>query len=86
MKTYLNPILICQNMKNKTVIFNGKKSSLITLNDSGAFIFNKLLKGYDLKQIAQGLIKKYKINKKEAELDVKQFSTLLKRRMILISG
>ena len=52
-----------------TVDFNG----MMSLNDTGAFLFNKLTKGTTEEQLIRDLMDEYSIDKELATKDVKDF-------------
>lgn len=85
-KYKINKGFIVQKLDDKTVIFDGEKSSLYTFNETASFIFQKLKKGLNDKEIIEGIVKKYKVKKEKAIEDFKElFSELKKKKIISIS-
>ena len=83
----INKELVSQTMGKKIIIFDGEKSLLFTLNDTGAVIFNKLKKGLNTQEIKSYLQKQYGLTKVQAKRDVDDFiSVLLKKKIIKISN
>ncbi len=56
---------------------------VITLNETGAFIFGKLNEGVDVAEIAESFFKEYDISKTEAEKAVAAFMENLKASGLL---
>ena len=52
-----------------TLDFNG----MMSLNETGAFLFEKLIEGTSKEQLIEDLINEYDINKELAEKDVENF-------------
>lgn len=80
----LNKGFIVQKMDNKTVIFDGEKSVLYTLNETATFIFQKLKAKMEPQKIVETLVKKYSVTKVRAEKDVKELLTDLKKKKIIL--
>lgn len=57
---------------------------MIKLNDSGAFIWEKLEKGIDEDEIVAELTKNFGINEDTARKDFKEFTNSLKKVNILV--
>ena len=58
-------------------------NSLVTMNETGAFIWKKLDKGMDTEQIAEVLTKEYTISLQQAKNDVIEFINYLKNKSII---
>ncbi|MEE0859083.1 MAG: PqqD family protein [Acutalibacteraceae bacterium] len=58
-------------------------NSLVTMNETGAFIWKKLDKGMDTEQIAEALTKEYTISLQQAKNDVIEFINYLKNKSII---
>ena len=52
-------------------------SQMITINETGAFLFNKLIDGAELDELATALTEEYDIDFESARADVKKFVDLL---------
>lgn len=59
--------------------FNG----IINLNETGAFLWEKLSKGADEKQLLDALLSEYEVDENTAEADVKNFVSKLEEAGLL---
>lgn len=84
MKYRLNKGFITQRIKNKTTIFSGEESTLYTLNETAAYIFQGLKLGWTIDKIVEGLKSKFGASKKEAKKDLSAFAKELTRKKILL--
>lgn len=75
--------LITQKLDEKTVVFDGEKSILYTLNRTATDIFKLLKKGLEKKEIIEKMVKKYKIKPERIEKDVNELISDLKQKKIL---
>lgn len=48
-------------------------NGILTLSESGAFLWNKLKTGSDIEKLVSSLLAEYKIDRSTAEEDVRQF-------------
>lgn len=62
-----------------TKIFNG----MITLNDTGSFIWDALQKDTDPDEIARALTKEYEVDLARAEDDVNKFISMLRENNLI---
>lgn len=62
-----------------TLDFNG----MMSLNETGAFLFEKLIEGTSKEQLIEDLINEYDINKELAEKDVENFIAKVEREDLL---
>jgi len=76
--------LIIQKIDKETVIFDAEESVLYTLNETAAEIFKMIKKGLKEDEIAEKMVKKYKVKKEKVEKDVKELVEELKKRKILV--
>jgi len=83
-KYKINKGLISQKLDKETVIFDADKSVLFTFNETVSFIFAKLKSGWDKEKTVSGLVKKYDVEKKEAEKDVAHLITKMKKKKIIV--
>ncbi len=60
-------------------IFNG----MITLNDSGAFFWNALLKDTTVDEVVRKVTSEYEVDEKKAKADVEKFVALLKENNLI---
>lgn len=58
-----------------TLDFNG----MMSLNDTGAFLFQKLMKGIDKDQLIEALMAEYDVDKEVAAKDVEEFIVKVER-------
>ena len=58
-------------------------NSLVTMNETGAFIWKKLDEGMDSKQIAEALTKEYNVSAQQAENDIIEFIDYLKKKAVI---
>lgn len=84
MKYKINKGFISQKMGKKLVIFDGERSVLYTLNETGSFIFKKLKLGWAKQKIIDGLANKYRIQGDAAKKDVEDFILELESKKIVI--
>lgn len=57
--------------------------AMITLNETGAFLWKKLQEEAEEEKLVQELTAVYEVGKEKAEEDVKKFLTILKKENIL---
>ena len=85
-KYLFNKGLIIQKSKGKLIIFNGKNTTIYSLNDTAAYILLKIRAKLEKQAIANLVVRKYKIDQKTAFNDVSDFiNELLKNKIISIS-
>lgn len=58
-------------------------SGLINLNETGAFLFEKLQKGAEEQDLVNSLLKEYNVDENTAKADVKNFINKLKGAEII---
>ena len=75
--------LISQKMDEETVIFDGQKSLLFTLNETGAFIFQKIKAHWPKTKIISTLVDRYGISDDKANKDVVYFLTKLTKLKVI---
>ncbi len=61
------------------VEFNG----LMNLNESGAFLWNKLAEGAEMDELVSGLLSEYDIDEETAKADIQEFVGQLKEKGLL---
>jgi len=83
MKYKINKGFIAQKLDNKTVIFDGEKSVLYTLNETASYVFRKIKAGWEKERIIEQVIKKYSVKKERVEEDLIQLISDLKKKKIL---
>lgn len=76
--------LISQKLDKKTVIFDGERSVLYTLNETASFIFNKLKLGWHKERIIDELINSYSVERKKAIIDVRELIEKLEEKGIIV--
>ena len=59
--------------------FNG----MITVNETGAFLWELLIKGSDKESLLQNLLETYDVSKEEAEKDLNEFLDVLYKNNII---
>lgn len=64
---------------NTEKIFNG----MITLNESGAFFWNALLKDTTVDEVVKKVTSEYDVNEKRARADVEKFISLLRENNLI---
>lgn len=82
-KYQINKGFITQKIDNKITIFSGEDSTLFTLNETAAYIFQGLKLGWNKQKIVNRLIDSYKITDKKANDDVDEFTKILLEKKIL---
>lgn len=75
--------LIVQKIDDKTVIFDAEESILYTLNETAAYIFQKLKRGFDKEKIIDQMTKRYQVKKERLEKDFDEFIEKLKKKKII---
>lgn len=75
--------LIVQKIDDKTVVFDAEKSILYTLNETAAYIFQKLKRGDDKEKIINQMIKRYRVKKERLEKDFDELIDNLKKKKII---
>lgn len=83
-KYILNPGYITQKVGNKTTVFSGEKSILITFNESAALIFQGLKLGWDDEKITEKLVASFEIEERTAKKDIADFTKELLDKKILL--
>lgn len=66
----INKNLIIQKLDKKTVIFDGEKSLLYTLNETATLMLNYLKKGWNVEKITEKIVHSYAVNKEQAKKDI----------------
>jgi hypothetical protein len=61
------------------VEFNG----LMNLNESGAYLWNKLVEGAEVDELVSGLLSEYDIDEETAKADIQEFVGQLKEKGLL---
>ncbi len=64
---------------NAEKIFNG----MITLNDSGAFFWNALLKDTTVDEVVKKVTSEYEVDEEKAKADVEKFIAMLKENNLI---
>lgn len=83
-KYVLNSVYITQKVGNKTTVFSGEKSELITFNETAALIFQGLKLGWGQEKIIKKLTGGFDINEQNAKKDIEEFTkTLLDKKILL---
>lgn len=82
-KYKINKGFIVQKLDDKTVIFDGEKSSLYTFNETASFIFQKLKKGLNDKETIERVVKKYNSKKEKVRKDYEELISDLKKKKII---
>ena len=59
--------------------FNG----MITVNETGAFLWEKLRKGTTKEELLHAMLEEYEVSEKEAEADIQEFLQMLQKNKIL---
>ena len=85
MKYKINKGFITQKIGGKVTIFAGEESTLFTLNETGAYIFQGIKLGWDKEKIISKLISIYDITEADAKKDLKLFiETLLEKNILAV--
>ncbi len=79
----INKGFIIQKLEEKTVIFDGEKSTLYTFNATASFLFQKLKSGYNRNRIIALMVKKYGISDKKARNHLDTFLKNLFEKKII---
>ena len=79
---------IIRTVADKTVAIaleqgEGATDGVITLNETGAFIFTRINDGADFNSILEDFLKEYEVTKEEAEKAVQSFVDYLKSNDLL---
>lgn len=75
--------IIIEKTKNKITIFDPERSTLLTLNESASFIFEKIKSGIGEDKIIEFINKKYKVNKKILDKDYSILINKLRQKKII---
>ncbi len=59
-------------------------NAMITLNDSGAFLWNNLKEEITKEELTEKLLEEYEIDRETATNDVDEFLTILENRKLLV--
>lgn len=59
--------------------FNG----MITVNETGAFLWNQLTKGTTKEELVHAMLEEYEVSEDEARIDIEEFLQLLQENNIL---
>lgn len=76
--------LIVQKLENKTVIFDGEKSTLHTLNETATIVFKKYKLGWSAGEIASYLAKNFKVTQQKALKDVEKTLREFKQKNVIV--
>lgn len=70
---------VVMSIDTKQVDFNG----MISLNESGAFLFEQLKKDLSEEELLRAFLSEYDIDEKTARQDIDQFITALKKNQLV---
>ena len=56
---------------------------MVTLNESGAFLWNELKENGDIDSLVESLTKEYNVSKEEAGKDIQEFIDVLKAHALI---
>lgn len=84
MEYVVNKQFVWQRLKDETLIFNGNKAILLTLNETASFIAYALKKKKPSKKIQEELCKIYGISEKRAKRDLENATKLLLKYEIIV--
>lgn len=76
---------IVQKVGDSLSIFDGEKSIMYTLNETGAFIFQKIKKGLGKDRVIRYLQRKYHVSEKQSRADYDEFVNDLRKAGIVSS-
>ncbi|OGK62910.1 hypothetical protein A2334_06010 [Candidatus Roizmanbacteria bacterium RIFOXYB2_FULL_38_10] len=75
--------LIAQRTTKRMTVFDSKNLTFFTFNETALYIFNCLKRGFDDKELVKRMMKRYQIDKIQAEKDLEEFIQLLKKEKIV---
>lgn len=58
-------------------------SAMITVNDTGAFLWEKLSEDITIEELTEALCKEYDVDEKTARADVEEFTSVLKEKKVI---
>ena len=58
-------------------------SAMITVNDTGAFLWEKLSEDITIEELTDSLCKEYDVDEKTARADVEEFTSVLKEKKVI---
>ena len=58
-------------------------SAMITVNDTGAFLWEKLSEDITIEELTDALCKEYDVDEKTARADVEEFTSVLKEKKVI---
>jgi hypothetical protein len=80
----INKNIIFQKIDSKLVGFDIDRSFLFTFNETAEYIYKKVKSGIDEKKLVALMTKRYDVDEKTAQKDIKSIIALLKKNKILI--
>lgn len=82
----LNEAMSLRTINNESFIYNRDTSEIHSLNNSGSFILDMILKGNELKSIPNKVQEKYETDLSSAENDTKKFIEEMITKKVLIKS
>lgn len=58
-------------------------SAMITINETGAFLWNSITDGITEEELVEKLLKEYDVDRETAANDVREFSEILKNKKVI---
>lgn len=80
----INKNIIFQKIDSKLVGFDIDRSFLFTFNETAEYIYKKIKSGIDEKKIVILMTKRYDVDAKTAQKDIRSTVELLKKNKILL--
>lgn len=75
--------IIVEKVDDKIIIFDSKKSTLYTLNETAGYIFQQLKKDQKKELIINKMLKKYEVKKERLEKDFDELIDNLSKKGII---
>lgn len=76
--------VLIQKMGKSFVAYDNETSTLHELNETGYVIIEEIGKGKTVSQIADKIIRKYDISKKEARGEIDDYRNLLRKKDLIV--
>lgn len=79
----INRSLLIEKIDGKIVIFDSLRSVFFNFNETGSYIIDKIKKGFGQKEIIDGLVKRYGIERRTAENDFNDFLNQIQKKKLV---
>jgi hypothetical protein len=78
-----NPDVVTRLVDGETVIMIPMQGKVLSLNEVGSFIWQRIAEGIGLEQLAEGVCSAFEVSSEQASADTAEFISLLKDKHLI---